>query len=90
MAQWLMNSNRIQVQSLTSLSGLRICVAVNCGVGCRHGSDSMLLWLWCRPAAVAPIRLLAWELPYFLQMNLSTEKKLMENRLVVAKREKGV
>ena len=24
----------------------------------------MLLWLWCRPAAVAPIRLLAWERPY--------------------------
>ena len=24
----------------------------------------MVLWLWCRPAAVAPIRPLAWELPY--------------------------
>ena len=24
----------------------------------------MLLWLWCRPAAAAPIRPLAWELPY--------------------------
>ena len=24
----------------------------------------MLLWLWYRPAAVAPIRPLAWELPY--------------------------
>ena len=24
----------------------------------------MLLWLWCRPAAVAPIRPLAWELPH--------------------------
>ena len=23
----------------------------------------MLLWLLCRPAAVAPIQLLAWELP---------------------------
>ena len=34
------------------------------GVGCRHGSDSTLLWLWCRPAAAAPIRPLAWELPY--------------------------
>ena len=26
--------------------------------------DLALLWLWCRPAAVAPIRPLAWELPY--------------------------
>ena len=24
----------------------------------------MLLWLWCKPAAAAPIRCLAWELPY--------------------------
>ena len=30
-------------------------VAVSCGVGCRHGSDPVLLWLWCRPAAVALI-----------------------------------
>ena len=27
-----------------------------CGVGCRCGSDPELLWLWCRPAAVALIR----------------------------------
>ena len=26
--------------------------------------DPLLLWLWCRPAATAPIQLLAWELPY--------------------------
>ena len=32
-------------------------VAVSCGVGCRHSSDSTLLWLWCRPAAAAPIQL---------------------------------
>ena len=35
---------------------------MRCGVVCRHSSD--LLWLWCRPAAAAPIRLLAWEPPY--------------------------
>ena len=39
-------------------------VAVSCGVGCRHGSDLVLLWLWHRPAATAPIRPLAWEPPY--------------------------
>ena len=31
------------------------------GVGYRCGSDPELLWLWHRPAATAPIRLLAWE-----------------------------
>ena len=36
-------------------------VTVSHGVG--HSSDLMLLWLWCRPAAAAPIRPLAWELP---------------------------
>ena len=39
-------------------------VAVSCGVGRRHGLDPTLLWLWCRPAAAAPIRAPAWELPY--------------------------
>ena len=37
---------------------------MSCGVGCRRGSDPALLWLWCRPAATAPIRPLAWEPPY--------------------------
>jgi len=37
---------------------------VSCGVGCRRGSDPALLWLWCRPAATAPIGPLAWEPPY--------------------------
>ena len=36
---------------------------MSCGVGARHGSDQALLWLWCRAAATAPIRPLAWELP---------------------------
>uniref|UniRef100_A0A5G2RFV5 Receptor-type tyrosine-protein phosphatase H n=2 Tax=Sus scrofa TaxID=9823 RepID=A0A5G2RFV5_PIG len=38
-------------------------VAVSCGVGCRCGSDPVLLWLWRRPAAAAPIGPLAWEPP---------------------------
>ena len=37
---------------------------MSCGVGRRHGSDLALLWLWCGPAARAPIQPLAWELPY--------------------------
>ena len=37
---------------------------MSCGAGRRCSSDPMLLWLWCRPAAAAPIQPLAWELPY--------------------------
>ena len=37
---------------------------MSCGVGCRHGLDPALLWLWQRAAAVAPIGPLAWEPPY--------------------------
>ena len=29
--------------------------AVSYGVGHRRGSDPELLWLWCRPAAAAPM-----------------------------------
>ena len=35
----------------------------------------MLLWLWCRPAAAAPIRPLAWELPYTTGAALKSQKK---------------
>ena len=37
-------------------------IAVSCGGGRRCGSDLVLLW--CRLAAVAPIRPLDWESPY--------------------------
>ena len=33
-------------------------------MGRRRSSDPPLLWLWWRPAAIAPIRPLAWESPY--------------------------
>ena len=39
-------------------------IAVSCGVGPRRGLNLVWLWLWCRPAAAAPIRSLAWELPF--------------------------
>ena len=42
----------------------RSSVVMSWGVGYRCGSDPVLLWLWHRPAATAPIRLLAWEPPY--------------------------
>ena len=37
---------------------------MSCGVVCRRGSDPVLLWLWRRLAATAPIGPLAWEPPY--------------------------
>ena len=37
---------------------------MSCGVGRRRGSDPELLWLWCRPAAAALIRPLAWDPPH--------------------------
>ena len=37
---------------------------MNCGVDCRHSLDVAMLWLWHRLAGAAPIRPLAWELPY--------------------------
>ena len=43
------------------------------GVGHRHGSDPALLWLWCKPAAVAPIRPLAWKHPYAVGVALKNK-----------------
>ena len=37
---------------------------MSCAVGHRLSLDPALLWLWHRPAAVAPTRPLAWEPPY--------------------------
>ena len=37
---------------------------MSCGVSRRCGSDLVLLWLWHRLAATAPIGPLAWEPPY--------------------------
>ena len=63
MAQWLTNPTRNhEVVGLVPgpaqwVKGLG--VGVSCGVGCRCGSDPVLLWLWRRPVATALIRPLA-------------------------------
>ena len=48
---------------------------MSCGVDRRHGSDPVLLWLWCRPVATAPIRPLAWEPPNAAGVALEKTKK---------------
>ena len=47
---------------------------MNCGVGCRHRWDPVLLWLWHRPAATALFRPLAWEPPYAVGVALKEVK----------------
>ena len=48
---------------------------MSCGVGRRRGSDPVLLWLWCRPVATAPIGSLAWGPPYAMGAPLEKDKK---------------
>ena len=56
---------RMWVPSLALFSGLRFwCVAASCRISHRLGLDLALLWLWCRPAAAALNRSLAWQHPY--------------------------
>ena len=74
-------SMRIRVQSLASLSGLRIWHCYGVGHGC--GSDLKLLWLWHRPAAAAPIGSLAWEPPYAAGAKKPKEKKRFPQFLFV-------
>ena len=38
--------------------------------------DLALLWLWCRPVAIAPTGCLAWEPPYATGPALKRQKKL--------------
>ena len=45
------------------------------GVGGRRGSDLVLLWLRCRPSAIAPTGPLAWEPQYASGATLKRSKK---------------
>ena len=50
--------------------------------------DPVLLWLWCKPAAVAPIRPLAWDPPYVLGIALKKKKssKLETTQISISSR----
>ena len=82
MAQWKQNPTSIH-EDVGLITGLAqwvkdpYSIAESCGVGQRRGSDLALLWLWCRLAAAAPIKPLAWELPYAVGVALK-EKKIHE------------
>ena len=55
--------------------GLGSGIAMSCGVGGRYGSNSLLLWLWCRLAATGPNQPLAQELPHAEGAILKKQKK---------------
>ena len=52
---------------------------MNCAVGHRCGSHPALLSLWCRLAAAAPIRPLAWEIPHAAGAPPTKKKKKEED-----------
>ena len=60
---------------------------MSCGVGRRHNSDPMLLWLWNRLEAEAPIRPLAWEPPYAVgaAQEMAKKKKTKKKGFCTAK-----
>ena len=83
MAQWKgirLVSMRMWVRSWPLSVGQEYGVAMSCGIGHKCYSDPTLLWLWCRPAAAAPIRPLAWELLYASGVPLKSKKKKKKER----------
>jgi len=57
---------------------------MSCGVDCRRGSDLVLLWLWCRPVATAPIWTLTWEPPYATGVALKDKKQKNKQNMGVS------
>ena len=67
---------RMRVQSLAPAQWVKDpIVATRCSLGFRCGSDPVLLWLWCRLEAVAPIWPLAWKFPYSMGVALKIQKQ---------------
>ena len=77
-------NHKVAGSILALLSGLRSGIAVNCG-SYRCSLDPVLLWLWCRPAALALIRPLAWKSPYAVgvaqEMAKRQKKKIINKQI---------
>ena len=56
---------------------------MSCDVGHTCGLDPALLWLWCRMAAAALIRPLAWELPYATSAALKRQNTTTTNNNIL-------
>jgi len=54
---------------------------MTCGICHRHGLDLLLLWLWCRTAAIALIGPLPWEPPYAAGVALKRQKEKKEKEI---------
>ena len=50
----------------------------------KWGSDLMLLWLWYRPAAAAPIGSLAWEPPNAVDTALKCKTNKQTNKKILS------
>ena len=62
---------------------------MSCGVGHGCSSDLALLWLWCRPAATAPLLPLAWEPPCAVGVALKKKEKefgIQKNLIALVKK----
>ena len=91
MAQWLTNPTRnheVAFNTWPHSLGYGSSAAMSCGVGCRHGSDPELPRLWCRLAATAQIRPLAWESPYAAgaAQEIAKRQKTKQNKTKQKKR----
>ena len=65
---------RLQVQSLALLSGLSILHCHQLWYRLQMWLRTVV-WLWCRLAATALVRPLAWELPYVVGVALKSKKQ---------------